>query len=74
LVWDNAERAANGCDVFLVAGTSAQVYPAAGLIDLATRAGARTIEVNLDETAYSSRVTFSLRGRCGEILPAILAK
>lgn len=74
LVWDNAERAVNGCDVFLVAGTSAQVYPAAGLIDLAARAGARTIEVNLDETAYSTQVTLSLRGKCGDLLPVILAK
>lgn len=74
LVWDDAERAAHGCDVFLVAGTSAQVYPAAGLIDRAARSGARTIEVNLDETAYSSLVTVALRGRCGDILPAILAE
>lgn len=74
LVWDDAERASHSCDVFLVAGTSAQVYPAAGLIDRAARAGARTIEVNLDTTAYSSMVTVPLRGKCGDILPAILAQ
>ncbi len=72
LVWDEAERAVNRCEVLLVAGTSAQVYPAAGLIDLATRAGAATIEVNLEGTAYSEAVTVSLRGLCGEILPELV--
>jgi NAD-dependent deacetylase len=69
LVWEDAERAVHGCRVLIVAGTSAQVYPAAGLIDLAPGA---TIEINIDETAYTPGVTVSLRGPCGELLPALL--
>lgn len=43
LVWGEAMRAVRECDLCLVVGTSAQVYPAAGLIDLA---GGKTIEIN----------------------------
>jgi NAD-dependent deacetylase len=58
--------------VQLVAGTSAQVYPAAGLIDIARRAGTAVVEVNLEPTAYSQAATLSLRGKTGEILPRII--
>ena len=45
--WHEAELAAQSCDCFLVVGTSAVVYPAAGLVPLARAHGARVIEVNL---------------------------
>ena len=69
LVWDNAERAVHDCQLLLIAGTSAQVYPAAGLIG---QSRAPTIEINLDDTPYSAAVTVSLRGSCGDILPQLL--
>lgn len=71
-IWQEAERAVRECEVLLVAGTSAVVYPAAGLIDVAREGGAAVIEVNLEETPYSEDVTISLRGRAGEILPELL--
>lgn len=64
--------AARDCDVMLVVGTSAVVYPAAGLVPLALGAGARVIEVNLEETPHSGAVNLSLRGKAGEILPELL--
>ena len=64
--------AARACDVMLVVGTSAVVYPAAGLVPLALGSGARVIEVNLEETPHSSAVHLSLRGKAGEILPELL--
>ena len=67
-----AEHAASSADVFLVVGTSAVVYPAAGLVPYARQAGARVIEVNLEETPFSSTVDLSLRGKAGEILPQLL--
>ncbi len=73
-VWDDAERAAANCDVMLVIGTSAVVYPAAGLVPLAARSGARVIEVNLEATPFSERLDKSFRGKAGEILPALLAE
>jgi NAD-dependent deacetylase len=70
--WHAAVEAAGSADVLLVAGTSAQVYPAAGLIDIARRAGTAVVEVNLEPTAYSQAATLSLRGKTGEILPRII--
>ena len=71
-VWMDAEDAVRSAEVLLVVGTSATVYPAAGLIDLAKRAGAKIIEVNLEETGYSWQVDFALRGKASEILPELL--
>ena len=39
MVWQEAERAAAEADVFLVIGTSAMVYPAAGLANIAQARG-----------------------------------
>ncbi|HKD07114.1 MAG TPA: NAD-dependent deacylase [Bryobacteraceae bacterium] len=69
---ERATDAALKADAFIVAGTSAQVYPAAGLIPLAIRRGAVVIEVNPEETGFSDDVTYSLRGPSAEILPRLL--
>jgi len=71
-VWQRAAEAAASADLFLAIGTSAIVYPAAGLIDLASRRGARTVEINLEPTAATGMVDVALHGKAGEILPAIL--
>ncbi len=65
---ERAAAAVRAADVLIVAGTSAQVYPAAGLIHLA----ATVIEINPEETAFSGNVTFSIRGSSAEILPQLL--
>jgi NAD-dependent protein deacetylase/lipoamidase len=67
-----AMLAAEQCDVFLVCGTSAVVYPAAALPDRAIAAGAQVIEVNLEPTPFSESAHVSLRGRCGELLPQLI--
>lgn len=70
-IWTAAERAARECDVFLVAGTSAVVYPAASLVPLARAAGARVIEVNTEATPMSTIADCALQGKTGEILPKL---
>jgi len=65
---ERAAAAVRAADVLIVAGTSALVYPAAGLIRLA----AVTIEINPEETAFSGDVTYSIRGTSAEILPELL--
>ena len=65
---ERATAAVRTADVLIVAGTSAQVYPAAGLIPLASA----VIEINPEETAFSDDVTFSLRGTSAELLPQLL--
>ncbi len=70
--WTEAERAAKCCDVFLVIGTSAVVYPAASLVPLAHAAGAKIIEINLEPTPLSGLVDCCLAGSAGQILPDLL--
>jgi NAD-dependent deacetylase len=72
-VWLEAEKATSEADVLLVVGTSAQVYPAAGLVPYAQSNGAAVIEVNLEATPFSESVDYCLRGPAGEILPQIIA-
>ena len=69
-VWRQAERAARKAEIFLVVGTSAVVYPAAGLIHYAQGAGAAVIEVNIEATGAID--TF-LAGPAGELLPQLIA-
>jgi len=70
-VWARAEQAAPA-DLFFVIGTSAVVYPAAGLVALAKSAGAKVVEINIAETPVSGLVDASLRGPAAEILPGLL--
>jgi len=56
----------------LVVGTSAVVYPAAGLAPLAVSRGAKVVEVNLEKTPFSSMMDCSIQGKAGEILPKLL--
>ena len=67
-----AEHAAAAAQVLLVIGTSAVVYPAAGLIPYAKQAGAKVVEINLEETAASAVVDCLLLGKAAEILPQLL--
>ncbi len=58
---DRAFTAAADCDLFLLIGTSAEVYPAAGLPGAALERGARVVEINPDPTAFSTRATLCIR-------------
>jgi NAD-dependent deacetylase len=68
---DAALGAAASCDVFLTVGTSAVVYPAAGLVHHARARGAFTAEINLEATPASSLVDVAIQGGAEEILPAL---
>jgi NAD-dependent protein deacetylase/lipoamidase len=72
-IWSQAEQAAAAADLFLVIGTSASVYPAAGLVHLAKAAGAKVVEVNPAETSVSGMVDFSWRVPAAEALPQLIA-
>lgn len=69
---ERAAAAGRDADVLIVAGTSAQVYPAAGLIPLALEHGTKVIEINPDLTDFSDSATWSLRGTSASILPGFL--
>ncbi len=69
-----SERAAINSDIFFVVGTSAVVYPAAGLVYTAKRSGSYIVEVNIEETEVSSIADISFFGEAGKVLPEILEK
>ena len=73
-VWNQAEAAIKSCEVFVVAGSSLVVSPAAKLPHLAVIAGARTAIINLGETSFDIMTDFLLPGPCGKILQQITAR
>lgn len=67
-----AMLAAGECDLFISAGTSALVQPAASLPLLALQNGIPTLEINPSPTPITSQMTYALSGPAGEILPALV--
>jgi NAD-dependent deacetylase len=70
-VLGRASREAARCDLFLTVGTSSTVYPAAGLIEQACRAGACVIEVNPEPTPFSRLVHLQIAVPAGEAVPRL---
>ena len=66
-----AMLAAEMCDVLLVVGTSAVVYPAADMIPRAKSGDAFVIEANLAPTEASELADIGLYGPSGITLPAL---
>ena len=65
------DQAIQGCDLFLVIGTSGVVYPTAGFASVAKDVGALVIEINLESTPQSELVDLSLQGQAKEIVPLL---
>ena len=66
--------AAADCDVFLAVGTSLQVWPAAGLADIAVGTGARLVVVNAQPTPYDELADLVVREPIGTALPRLVAQ
>ncbi len=64
--------AAADCDLFLAVGTSLQVWPAAGLADVAVGTGARLVVVNAEPTPYDDLADLVVREPIGTALPRLL--
>ena len=69
---DAAERAARGCELMLVVGTSGAVWPAAGLAAVARRAGAKVAVVNPQASEIDGEAHWTLRGTAARVLPLLL--
>lgn len=67
-----AERRSTDANVFFSIGTSAVVYPAAGLPILAREMGAYVVEINPEETPLSSYMHETIRLPSGTALPEIV--
>ena len=71
-VYERAALAAASCELCVVVGTSALVYPAARLPLVARAAGAYLVEVNPEPTPLSEACDAVVEGRAGEVLPLLL--
>jgi NAD-dependent deacetylase len=86
-VMEESEKEASRCDLMLICGTSAVVYPFAnlprmakfhsgvtGLDVMGNKANVRIIEVNADSTALTHEGVsdYLIQGKTGEILPRIV--
>jgi len=60
------------CDLFLVIGTSAVVYPAASLPEVAKASGSTVIEINPEPTSLTRWADYSLSNNAGDILPQLV--
>ncbi|MDQ2856121.1 MAG: NAD-dependent deacylase [Acidobacteriota bacterium] len=70
-VFERAAKKAEKCELCFVVGTSALVYPAASLPDIAKAAGAYICEVNPERTPFSDSCDEVLTGKAGEVLPLL---
>jgi len=57
------------CDLFIVAGSSLVVYPAADMPRVALEAGARLVIINRGETPYDEYAHLRFEEATGEVLP-----
>jgi NAD-dependent protein deacetylase/lipoamidase len=64
-----AEQHARRCDLMLVLGSSLVVEPAASLVGLALRSGARVVLANQGKTPYDEAVTLRAWRGIGEVIP-----
>jgi NAD-dependent deacetylase len=69
--FERAAAEARHCELCLVVGTSAVVYPAASIPEIARAGGAYLVEVNRERTALSDLCDEVLTGKAGEILPLL---
>ncbi|GAC1372673.1 MAG: NAD-dependent protein deacylase [Aquirhabdus sp.] len=69
LYMDEIEHEISQCDIFLSIGTSGAVYPAAGFVQLASYAGAKTIEINLEAAANQSAFDTHIYGKAVQMVP-----
>lgn len=62
-------RALESCDLFVSIGTSGAVYPAAGFVQEARAAGARTLELNLEPSEGSRLFDETRHGPASALVP-----
>jgi NAD-dependent deacetylase len=66
---ERIEQALENADIFVAIGTSGNVYPAAGFVQLAAHYGAHTIELNLEPSAVVSQFTETRFGKATQTVP-----
>jgi len=70
-VIDRAMQAAGEADVFLAVGTSLQVYPIAGTVEIAKSAGSKLVIVNAQPTPFDEVADAVFHESISEVLPQL---
>ncbi|MCM0020834.1 MAG: NAD-dependent deacylase [Tagaea sp.] len=74
LFMDEAIAEVQACAIFVSIGTSGSVYPAAGLVEFARLAGARTVELNLEPSEGASNFDEKRYGVATALVPEFVAE
>lgn len=61
-------------DYFISIGTSGNVYPAAGFVQIANQAGAKTVELNLEPSLGENLFQTKIYGPASKIVPEFVKK
>jgi NAD-dependent deacetylase len=72
-VIDRAMQVSAEADLFLSVGTSLQVYPIAGAVPIAKRAGARLVIVNAEPTPFDELADAVFNESISAVLPKLIA-
>lgn len=71
-VWRRAQNLCTRLDCLLVVGTSATVYPAAGLISLAKQYRSSVVVIDPSPESTAGIADITIKGAAGEVLPELL--
>jgi NAD-dependent deacetylase len=69
-----AEQAAHECDLLLAVGSTLSVFPIAGLVPIARKAGARVVIINAEPTAMDDLGDAVLTGDIELLLPQLIVQ
>ena len=69
---ERIDQALMDCDLFVSIGTSGAVYPAAGFVQTARHAGARTLELNLEPSAGRFYFEETRIGLASDLVPDLV--
>src|SRR5690606_19006769 len=70
LQMDDIYEALSRCTLFVSIGTSGNVYPAAGFVEVANAAGAHTLELNLEASRVRTAFREHRQGLASALVPA----
>ena len=72
---ERADQVSRSCDLMLVVGTSAMVYPAASMPGIAKEHGATVVEINPAQTPLTGHISeYILLGPAGDVLVQLVER
>ena len=69
LLMEEIYQALENCDLFVAIGTSGNVYPAAGFVQIANQVGADSLEINLERSNIATEFDDAIYAKATEAVP-----